>query len=231
MYPKKLYGWASVFLLIACGIFTSCQKHYYDDTGLQNGVYNESSLEFLQQQPFFFDSVVTVIHLAGMDQILSDSTITFFSPTNHAIARTMDIVNSVRHSNFEDSLRLEDVPQEVWRKFLSRYVFRGKYMLKDIARRDPAQLNVYPGMNMESYDGYIMNLGVLFSDYNDTKDVGPRQVTITDIGDLANPVGITNNVATSDLQTKNGIIHVLDDLHFFGFSSGNFAQVVEQYVQ
>ena len=229
MYPNKILHYLLAILLLA-GTFTACKKDYYEDSGLQKGVYSESTLAFLQEQPFFFDSVVTVIHLAGMDSVLEDSTITFFAPTNHAIAKAMNQINSERYSNFKDSLRLQDIPQEIWRKFLSRYIFREKNMLKDIARRNPSQLNVYPGMNLESWDGYIMNLGVVFSNYNGTKDVGPRQVTITDIGDLANPNNITSNVATSDLQTKNGIIYVLDDNHEFGFSVFNFASVVNQYI-
>ena len=229
MYPNKILHHVLAILLLA-GTFTACKKDYYKDSGLQKGVYSESALAFLQERPFFFDSLVTVIHLAGMDSVLEDSTITFFAPTNQAIAKAMNQINSERYSNFQDSLRLQDIPQEIWRKFLSHYIFREKYMLKDIARGDPSQLNVYPGMNLESWDGYIMNLGVVFSDYNGTKDVGPRQVTITDIGDLANPNNITSNVATSDLQTKNGIIHVLDDNHEFGFSVINFASVVSQYI-
>lgn len=217
-------------LLVMITIFSSCRKDYYYDSGLQNGLYSESGLALLGKQPFFFDSVVKVIHLAGMDNIISDSTITFFAPTNHSIYKAMNALNTDMHNKFEDSLRLEDVPQEVWQRFLSRYIFRGKYMLKDITRRDPSQLNVYPGMNLESWDGYIMNLGVLFSDYEGTKDVGPRRVTITDIGDLANPVKITAVVATSDMQVKNGIIHVLDDSHDFGFSVIAFKSLVDEYI-
>ncbi len=227
---KKIYSGFAIMLLLVIGLFSSCQKDYYEDSGLQNGIYTISTLDFLTKDTFFFDSVVTIIHLADIDHIMADSTITFFSPTDHAIARAMDQLNSERYENFEDSLTLADIPGEVWRKFLFRYIFRGKYMLKDIARRDPIQLDVYPGMNMESWNGYIMNLGVLFSDYEGTKDVGPRTLTLTDIGNLANPKMRTSNVATSDLQTKNGVIHVLDDNHEFGFSASDFVNIVKQYI-
>lgn len=231
MYRKKLLGTATIIILIISGLFTACQKDYYKDSGLQKGVFSSSCLEYLKQQPFFFDSLVTVIHLAGMDAIYSDSTITFFAPTDHSIAKAMDALNSERYASFQDSLRLQDIPGEVWRKFLARYTYRGKYMLKDIPRLDQTQLNVYPGMNIESWDGYIMNLGVNFSDYNDTKDVGPRQLTITDIGDLASPNNNTSEVATTDLQTRNGIVHVLEDKHEFGFSVNNFVVVADQYIK
>lgn len=228
---KNIHWRKLVFiLLVTIVFFTACDKDYYKDTGLQDGVYPISSLEFLNRQPFFFDSLVTVIHLAGMDDVLTDSTVTFFAPTDLAISKAMDFVNTVRHNEFEDSLTLQDIPQEVWKRFLSRYIFRGKYMLKDIARRDASELNVYPGMNLESWSGYIMNLGVTFSDYEGTKDVGPRTVTITEIGDLASPVNITSIVATSDLQTKNGIIHVLNSSHEFGFSVVKFSDMANEYL-
>ena len=230
MNPNKNLTYFLAILFFAA-TFAACKKDYYEDSGLQKGIYSESSLAFLQQRSFFFDSLVTVIQLAGMDPVLEDSSITFFAPTNHAIAKAMNQINKERNSNFKDSLRLQDIPQEIWRKFISHYTFREKYMLKDIARRDPSQLNVYSGMNLESWDGYIMNLGVVFSNYSSTKDVGPRKVTITDIGDLAKPNNVTSSIATSDLQTKNGIIHVLDDNHEFGFSVLKFAALVNQYIQ
>lgn len=213
------------------GLFSACQKDYYEDSGLQKGVFAESCLQFLEQDPFLFDSLTQVIHLAGMDGIFEDSSITFFAPTDHSIAKALNELNSERYDKFKDSLQLAEVPGEVWRKFLSRYIFRSHYMLKDIPRRDASELNVYPGMNIQSWDGYIMNLGVSFSSYSGTEDVGPRQVTITDIGDLADPANITAGVGTSDLQTKNGVIHVLNDSHSFAFSVSNFATVVHEYIQ
>jgi len=230
MFSKKISQLAWMLLFIFAGIFSACRKDYYEDSGLQIGIYPESGLAFLQQKPFYFDSLVTVVHLAGMDAVLEDSTVTFFAPTDHSIAKAMDIINAERYNKFEDSLRLEDIPSEVWKKFLSRYIFQGKYMLKDIARRDDNQLNVYPGMNLESWEGYIMNIGTVFSDYEGTKDVGPRQIEITDIGDLANPVNYTSLVATSDIQTSNCIIHILDDDHDFSFSLPDFETMVNQYI-
>ena len=228
--PKHIVFYLTVLTLLVAGGLSACKKDYYVDSGLQNGKYGMSSLEFLSRQPFFFDTVVQVIHLAQMDDILADSNVTFFSPTDHAIGKAMDALNAMRSEAFKDSLQLADVPQEVWYRFLSDYIFREKYMLKDIARRAPSELNVYPGMNMESWAGYIMNLGVEFSDYEGTNDVGPRQLTITDIGDLANPADITARVATSDIQTQNGVIHVLDDSHDFGFSLARFQSEVSQYI-
>ncbi|CAL1519832.1 fasciclin domain-containing protein [Chitinophaga sp. MM2321] len=232
MHSSGKPGRILLLLLLALAVWlTACKKDYYNDTGLQKGVFPGSSYEFLQSQPYFFDTVATVIQLAGLENVLRDSTITFFAPTDYSVQMAMAIVNSDRHANFKDSLQLADIPSEVWRKYLSRYIFRDKFMLKDIPRFMSSQPEVYPGMNMESWQGYIMNLGVLFSDYNGTRDVGPRQVMIADMGSLDNPVYNISLVATSDLQTKNGVIHVLDANHQLGFNPFDFAATVREYLQ
>lgn len=210
----------------------SCKKDdYYKDSGKQIGVYDIGAYDFLKARPFFFDTLTNIIDSAGLHDVLQNESVTFFAPNNHAIKKAMDALNTIRYIENMDSIYIREIPGEIWKRFLSRYIFKGRYMLKDIARRDKLQLPVFPGQNMESYNGYIMNLGVQFSDYNNTKDVGPRTVVITAIGDLASPVNITNLVATSDLQCKNEIVHVLDDDHSFGFNPMEFVQAVLDYWQ
>jgi uncharacterized surface protein with fasciclin (FAS1) repeats len=231
MHVKKYLKYYSGWLLLIAVVLLSCKKEYYRDSGLQKGVYPISSYEFLQTQPFFFDTLVQVIRLAGLENELRDSTVTFYAPTDHAIQKAMNFIHAIRYDDFKDTLRLDEVPGEVWRKYLSRYIIHDKYMLKDILRYDPLQKKLYGGMNIESLDGYIMHQGVVFSDYNGTKDVGPRTLKFSMIGDLSQPFWWESTVATSDLQTKNGIVHVLDDNHFFGFQSGDFVTTVLEYIK
>lgn len=219
-------------LLIALGAIgmAACKKDYYEDSGLQRGVYDMSGYDWLKTNPMYFDSLVTIIRLAGLENVVKDSTITFFAPTDKAIKEAMDIVHEWRYNEFKDTLKLEEVPAEVWRKYLSRYIFKEKYLLKDIPRLAPSLPDLFPGMNMESWEGYILNLGVLYSDYNGTKDVGPRTVVICDIGSLDNPFYEVNRVATSDLQPRNCVIHILNSDHSFGFSKFRFLNTVEEYI-
>src|SRR5690625_3356996 len=121
MLRKKTYQSIIFIALMALSALSACNKDYYEDSGLQIGMFKESGLSFLKEKPFYFDSLVVIIHLAELDQVLEDSSITFFAPTDHSIAKTMNGLNAVRHEKFEDSLTLEDIPKEVWRKFLNRY--------------------------------------------------------------------------------------------------------------
>lgn len=228
---KRKNQWLLLLLTGICIGALSCKKEYFAGGNLQKGVFNISSYEFLKTKPFQFDTLVTVVELAGLKETIDKENVTFFAPTDHAIKKSMDMLNQMRYVESKDSIFIKDIPPYIWKKYLSEYIIRDKYLLKDIARYDPLQLNVYPGQYMASYNGYIMNLGVRFSDYQGTKDVGPRTVIFTNIGDIGNPLNISSEVATSDLQTTNGVIHVLNDNHVFGFSSFAFINDVQDYFQ
>ncbi|WP_316794133.1 fasciclin domain-containing protein [Pedobacter frigoris] len=228
---KRKNQWLLMLSIITCIVASSCKKEYFNGGSVQNGVFKVSSYEFLKTNPLYFDTVMLVIDKAGMKDVLDKENVTFFIPTDHAIKKTMDALNQVRYFQSKDSVFIKDIPQFIWKKFLSQYIIKDKYLLKDIARYDIAQPNVFPGQFMASYDGYVMNLGVQFSDYQGTKDVGPRMLIFRNIGDMGNPLGITASVATSDIQTTNGAIHVLNDTHVFAFSNQLFINAVQEYFQ
>lgn len=226
---KRKNQWLLLFGVLLSVAVISCKKDYFNGGSLQNGVFKMSAYEFMKTKPFYFDTLITVIDKSGLKEVFEKEDITFFAPTDHAIKLSMDLLNSTRYSASKDSIFIKDIPPSIWRKYLSQYLIKDKYLLKDIARYDPVQANVYPGQYMASYDGYIMNLGVQFSDYKGTRDVGPRTVVIRNIGDIGNPLNFGATIATSDLQTNNGIIHVINDMHNFGFNPFLFITDVNEY--
>lgn len=226
---KRKNQWLLLLGILLSVAVISCKKEYFNGGSLQNGVFKMSAYDFLKTKPFYFDTLVTVIDKSGLKEAFEKEDITFFAPTDHAIKLSMDLLNSGRYSASKDSIFIKDIPQAIWRKYLSQYLIKDKYLLKDIARYDPVQANVYPGQYMTSYDGYIMNLGVQFSDYKGTRDVGPRTVVIRNIGDIGNPLNFGATISTSDLQTNNGVIHVINDAHTFGFNPFLFATDVNEY--
>lgn len=226
---KRKNQWLLLFGILLSVAVTSCKKEYFNGGSLQNGVFKMSAYEFLKTKPFYFDTLVTVIDKSGLKEAFEKEDITFFAPTDHSIKLSMDLLNSSRYLASKDSIFIKDIPQSIWRKYLSQYLVKDKYLLKDITRFDPVQANVYPGQYMTSYDGYIMNLGVQFSDYKGTRDVGPRKVVLRNIGDIGNPLNFGATVATSDLQTNNGVVHVINDAHTFGFDPFLFIIDVNEY--
>ncbi len=228
-YMKYFFLWMAGFVFI----LSSCQKtkDYYLDSGLANPYFKGSVMDYLEAKPFYFDSVALAVHLAGMDSVLANDSITFFAPTDRSILRLIKKANSELYKFQYDTIRtLRDVPSNLWKKYLSRYIFHGLNELKDYPQIDYDLLVDYPGQGYLSWNRTAMNIGVIYNDDNGVKYVGYRQLSIAYIPDISNPTAnwIIAYVASSNILTNNGIIHVLSDKHtYFGFSDDEFINDME----
>lgn len=224
----SIAGWLLLPALLLC----ACKKDYYNDGGIANPRYDGSIYEYLKSNPYWFDTVTYVIERAGLKETLQNDSVTFFSPTDDAIKVVMDMLNDYRYDNVEDSVYLKDIDPQVWKTFLSMYILKGKYQAKNFARVDPINIYAYPGINYVMQSGYVLNVGLLFTNYNDVEAVGPRVIRVTDI--TYDPSNFQNNpastVMTSDIQPNNGVLHVLNNNHVFGFRGGNFVRTAEEYL-
>ncbi|MET6998044.1 fasciclin domain-containing protein [Chitinophaga defluvii] len=222
------------FILCSCIIlvFASCKKEYFRDTGTHKGVFAGNSVQYLGTNPLLFDTIAYVVNKSGLEEVLTKDQVTFFVPTDRAIKQAMDMLNDYRFTIGKDSAQMSNIPAVVWRKFLSRYIIRGKYMARDFARRDELKLEAFPGQFFETLDGFVMNIGLIYSSYGGVDAVGPRTLRLTYIYDLAEPTRgrVLSDVASSDLQTDNGVVHVLMDGHFFGFDTKDFIETAELYL-
>lgn len=228
--------------LITAAFFFSCKKDYYVDSSVHTGVYNGSTMQFLESRKDYFDTTVLVIKLAGMEDVFKNEKITFFAPTSSSIYKTVKALNTYLRLSSRDTVSdYSQIDASVWRKNLSQYVFKGVSKLKDYPQLDTLAYAAYPGQSYNSYDGQIMNVGVLYNDAvsNDTRIpyAGYRQLYLSLIKDFTQPQQSLVNVpvATSDLQTSNGVVHVLAqsqaysngtyvNRHNFGFVMSTFIQ-------
>jgi len=215
---------ATVLLLLS-----SCKKYYFD-SGKHDPKYNGTVLQYLKSKQSFFDSTLTVINLAGMDDVLSNEKVTFFAPPSGSVFKSINKLNRYLRNTGKDTVsQLSQIKPEVWRNTLSQYIFKGTFLLKDYPQRDTLAYLAYPGQNYTSYGGRIMNVGAIFNDAGGVVYAGYRQLYLAYIPDLSNPqVALQNNpVATSDIQTTNGVIHVLTKLkHGYGFNGDAFIDQV-----
>lgn len=206
--------------------FSACKKNYYLDSGLANPYFKGSVLDYMQSKPFYFDTVATVVQLSGMDSIFISDTMTFFAPTDRSVMRLILATNQSLYRQGFDTIRtLSDVPATIWRKYLSRYMFHGENQLKDYPQIDYDLLSNYPGQGYLSWDGTPMNIGVIYNDENSVKYVGYRQLSIAYIPDISAPTEnwVLAYVASSNILTNNGVVHVLSDEHeYFGFVADEF---------
>jgi len=203
---------------------SSCSKdNYYQDGGLANPHFNGTILQYLQSNPKF-DTIAQIVKLAGMEDIFSKENVTFFAPTDEVIRRTIGIVNGnipelqggLNQALFDlkkDTIKqLSDIPQQTWRKYLMRYVFKGSYLLKDYPQLDFSLRPLYPGGYYYGYNGDLANIGVVYGTVNTVKYAGYRQLCIAAISDQSNPQLYYNAsaaIASSDIQPTNGVVHSL----------------------
>lgn len=227
MKRKLIYG---VLILALLAItFNSCKKEqYFFNSGTINPKFNGTMVDYFNSRPNYFDTLNRVIKLAGMSGILSDDAnpVTFFAPPSSCIYKSINRLNAQLKRNGQDTVsQLSQIKPELWRQYLSMYIFAGKYRLKDFPQLDTLAFNAFPGQGYQSREGRTMNIGVNFGDEGGIKYAGYRQLFISYIPDRSNPTSNLLNipVATSDIEPTNGFIHVLTiNKHNFGFNTSVF---------
>ncbi|MES2828843.1 MAG: fasciclin domain-containing protein [Bacteroidota bacterium] len=201
---------------------SSCAKDdYFVDGGPAKAQFDGTVLQYLQTHSQF-DTIAQIVKLAGLEEVFSKEEITFFAPTDEVIRRTIGIVNG-NVENLKNGLNqrlfdarkdtikvLADVPSGTWRKFLMRYMFKGKFVLKDYPQLDFSLKPLYPGGFYLGYNNDLSNIGVVYNSANNVAYTGYRQLSISYIPDPSSPGNfIAAAVASSDIQPTNGVIHAL----------------------
>lgn len=208
------------------GLCACSKDEYYQDSGTHDPAFKGTTLDYLDAVPFYFDTVAAIVRLAGMENVFKSDTLTFFAPTDRSVLRLMRRLNADLYFLGYDTVKaLSDVPQEIWFKYLQRYMFHGSNELKDYPQIDYNLVNTYPGQGYLSWNGTPMNIGVVYNDDNGVKYVGYRQLSIACIPDPAKPREnwIVDYVASCNITTYNGVVHALNDNHvYFGFESNLF---------
>lgn len=205
---------------------------YLIDGGKSNPYYDGTIMEFLQSRSpkddpknDYFSDLIEIIRLANMEEVLEEENVTFFAPTNWSIRKSVALLNKMWYQMGNDSIKnLKQIKPSVWREYLSMYILKDKYTLKDIPQIDTTAIAAYPGQTFITYGGLPMNVGVVYGDANGVKYVGPRQILYSYIYDITVSDLKNAYVATSDIQPKNGVVHVLRMTdHDFGFDRRLFA--------
>ncbi len=221
------------FVLVPVLMNNCTDDSYLKDGGTCDPNFDGTIMEFLQfkspeNEPNndYFSDLIKIIRLAGMEDVIEQDNITFFAPTNWSIRNSMNFLNRIWYQQMgQDSVKsLEQVKPQVWKEFLSMYIIEGRYRLKDIPQIDTTAIAAYPGQTYISYGGVPMNAGVVYGDARGVKYVGPRQILYSYIYDITISDMKNAYIATSDIQPRNGVVHVirLTD-HDFGFDKNNFA--------
>ncbi len=217
-----------ITLLFAAAIITSCNKSdYYKDGGLSDGNFNGSVMQYLNTRPDLFATLTEVVKYAGLEQTLNSEEVTFFAPADSSIRSVIQVANLLLPAAGKQQIsKIQDIKPALWRKYLTRYIFKGAKSLKDYPQLDISNLSAFAGQMYSSYDGAPMNVGVIFNDANGVKYAGYRQLMIS-LVNSATPRDYTTwysaIIASVNIKPQNGFVHVIRfGGHYFGFNRFEF---------
>ena len=205
----------AIVVMVLC--LCSCTKYNYINGGTANGIHDCTMWEYFHTNSYDWDSTVVMIEHAGLKSLFDGTgeykQITFFGWTSNSILRYM------LENNCE---RVTDIPVGKCQDIIQKLVAPKRIMLNDVPRGNRIQ----SGGGIESafveYDGLVFDCirGSLFlwtqrMAYNDIEDTGEIALYIAS----RNQDGTRNErVASTDIQTTNGVVHSLNyDFRFRNF--------------
>lgn len=207
--------WVLCILLsgLVCG-WGACKK---DLNPYGNGELSKSvdltTYDFLKSQKGLYDSLLHIVDLIGMKDTLQKAEVTFFAPQDYSIINAMHNLNIARKLNGENgNWTIDSVRKGTWDTLLHRYLVKG---IVDLDSLDYAD-----GVNLITPYGYQMNGKTVTLNASGIVGGGSKEIQLSDknnsrfVKDWVSAVTRTVN-----LKTKNGLLHVLNTRHVFGFSS------------
>jgi len=194
-------------LILSCAKDNGFYKHELQKTRFEGNIY-----EYLKSKPGVYDSLVKVIDRVGLEDVLSSSDVTVFAPTNESFRLALENLNNIRRKAEQPIEFLGNVQYEHLDTMMSQYIMRGNLPSDSLKNQDGSFLYDFRygyrmhGKLVESYSsGYIYG-GPSVIEFSDTKN-SPF---------LRN--WVTTSTASIDIETNNGVVHVLSPDHVFGFN-------------
>lgn len=194
---RIIYWIVGMVLLV---MVASCTKDDFHKTGISNGRFDGSMLEYMKAHHYDWDSTVLMVEQAGLESLFDgDEQITFFGPTNLSILRYM-LRNDIK--------RVKDMTPEFCRETLLRHVMKGKMMRTEF----PYGTGSDKAGEVVGTDGgfYTMMGGNRIwaytrkGEYNGVKEAG---ALLLHISSIAKNKKI--EIASGDIEPDNGVVHSL----------------------
>jgi len=190
-------------------IFPSCNDDYYTDGGLADGKLNMTTYDFIKSRPDMFEKLIWIIDQNNLKDEINKEGTTFFPPKDESI------VSYLERKQLE-SVQLDKLPPEevdTLGMTLEMYMFPYEIMRDDLSPKMKEYVSV---------SDHLMGITLKIEPYNEIPGFGPSTVILSGPAryNPGSSQGIRDNaeVATSDLESTNGAIHVLRKTgHIFGF--------------
>jgi len=199
-------------VLAAAIMVASCGKDegYYSSKDPAEG-FDGTVLEYLESKPGIYDSLLRVVRRLGLEDVLRDSTVTVFAPSNASFQLALTNLNNLRKRNDKEPEYLANIDEVQLDTMVAQYIIRGRYPSDSLASKDGLTLSsvrfgypMHARLNDNSSSGFV-NGGPVSIQFSDTK----RSLFERD--------WISTKTGSVNLAAANGVVHVLNPDHVFGF--------------
>ncbi len=196
-----------LLLFVVVVVATSCTEgdHLIISGPPANSV-NATNYDYLNSLPDNFSELIKVIDKTNLMDSINRDDVTFFALQNESIQAYL---------GSQDYASVEDAPVDSLSKVLLKYVIDGKMLREDYDTG---------GADFVTAGGNMMNVKIKLDEYKGVQNVGARNIILTDTKIYAELIELRISTApaealvtTGDIQTINGVIHVLETAHRFGF--------------
>ena len=228
---KKLNLYHRYLLLIFCSalvfhIGCTKEKGFYETPNINAGT-TLNSYDYLKSKTGVYDSLLLVIDKLGIKKTLQDSNVTLFAVSNASFQIAIKNLNNIRRSKGQNAVFLSQLATAMvvgsgdigkakadstnLDTMVSRYIIRGPYKSSDFTVGD--------GRTIYSIRGnYPMHGKRLFADAQGMTSGGSE---IIEFANTKRSVFVPNwslsTTSSVNIKTKNGIVHLLESDHVFGF--------------
>ncbi|MFZ4260645.1 fasciclin domain-containing protein [Sphingobacterium sp. HJSM2_6] len=204
----------SYFYFLLLVIFGSCAKDKgYFDQSVQKIKFDGTIAEYLASKPGVFDSLIKVLERTENIGILKDSSnLTFFAPTNQNFQIAIENLNNTRREADKPLEYLSNVELKQLDTMISNYIIRGAFLSDSMEFKD--------GLRIFDFKyGRRMNAKLVNANSAGFLEGGPKIIEFADTKNSQfNRNWVTANTSSINIEAKNGIIHVINTSHVFGFN-------------
>jgi len=229
MKRSNFYSKYLVALLFGALVFqVGCKREagYHDTNDITTGT-DLNTYDYLKSKPGVYDSLLLLIDVLKMKEILTDSAVTLFAPSNSSFQIALTNLNVVRKAQGKPSVFLRAIASgksvaiaDIGKAkadsahldtMVARYIIRKLFRSTDFSVGDGQTLYAVRG-------GYPMHGKRLYADAQGWQNGGSE---VIEFANTKRSVFIPNwsitTTSSVNIKTKNGIVHLLEPDHVFGY--------------
>jgi hypothetical protein len=229
MKKSNLYSRYLVAFLFSAIIFqVGCKKEkgYYSTPNLTTGT-SLNIYDYLKSKPGVYDSLLLVIDQLKMQGTLRDSSISLFAVSNSSFQIAIKNLNDARRANDKKAIFLRELASGFAANkndlekakndsshldtMVSRYIIKGLFKSTDFSVGDGRELFSVRG-------SYPMHGKRQYADAQGMQNGGPEVIEFANTKrSVFTPNWAFAYTSSVNIQAKNGIVHLIQTDHVFGF--------------